>query len=70
MSDSQEVAEEDPAGAVARSNVCLIVLGMAGCGKTTFVQRLISHHYGQEKRPNAINLDPACLDVPYPANIA
>jgi GTPase SAR1 family protein len=73
MSDPQEVTEEDPAGAVARSNVrgpvCLIVLGMAGSGKTTFVQRLISHLHGQQKRPYAINLDPACLEVPYPANI-
>jgi GTPase SAR1 family protein len=73
MSGSQEVTEEGPAGAVAGSNVrrpvCLIVLGMAGSGKTTFVQRLISHLYGQKNRPYAINLDPACLEVPYPANI-
>lgn len=73
MSDSQEMTEEGPAGAVAGSGVrrpvCLIVLGMAGSGKTTFVQRLVSHLYGQKNRPYAINLDPACLEVPYPANI-
>lgn len=73
MSDSQEMTEEGPPGAVAGSGVrrpvCLIVLGMAGSGKTTFVQRLVSHLYGQKNRPYAINLDPACLEVPYPANI-
>jgi GTPase SAR1 family protein len=73
MSDSQEVTEDGPAGAVTGSNVrhpvCLIVLGMAGSGKTTFVQRLVSHLCGQKNRPYAINLDPACLEVPYPANI-
>ncbi|KZC04526.1 PREDICTED: GPN-loop GTPase 1 [Dufourea novaeangliae] len=47
---------------------CIIVLGMAGSGKTTFVKRLVSvlHSVG---KPYVINLDPACREVPYPANI-
>ncbi|PSN38114.1 GPN-loop GTPase 1 [Blattella germanica] len=57
------------AGSKARTPVCLIVLGMAGAGKTTFVQRLISYLYGRKNAPYAINLDPACKEVPYPANI-
>ncbi|TRY64369.1 hypothetical protein TCAL_11720 [Tigriopus californicus] len=48
---------------------CLIVLGMAGSGKTTFVQRLTSDLHARKKSPYVINLDPACLEVPYPANI-
>lgn len=52
---------------------CIIILGMAGSGKTTFVQRLVSdlHVQTKDKRkfPYVINLDPACLEVPYPANI-
>ncbi|XP_076280895.1 GPN-loop GTPase 1 [Lasioglossum baleicum] len=47
---------------------CIIVLGMAGSGKTTFVQRLVSILYNVGK-PYVINLDPACKEVPYPANI-
>lgn len=47
---------------------CIIVLGMAGSGKTTFVQRLTSVLYNVGK-PYVINLDPACKEVPYPANI-
>jgi len=52
---------------------CVIVLGMAGSGKTTFVQRLASHLHmkakDSKKVPYVINLDPACMEVPYPANI-
>ena len=47
---------------------CIIILGMAGSGKTTFVQRLVSILYNVGK-PYVINLDPACSQVPYPANI-
>lgn len=47
---------------------CIIVIGMAGSGKTTFVQRLVSVLYNCGK-PYVINLDPACRTVPYPANI-
>jgi GTPase SAR1 family protein len=48
---------------------CIIVLGMAGSGKTTFVQRLASELYRRQKPPYVVNLDPACREVPYPANI-
>ncbi|XP_011637229.1 GPN-loop GTPase 1 [Pogonomyrmex barbatus] len=47
---------------------CIIVLGMAGAGKTSFVSRLVSTLYNIGK-PYAVNLDPACREVPYPANI-
>ncbi|XP_022906154.1 GPN-loop GTPase 1 [Onthophagus taurus] len=45
--------------------VCLITLGMAGSGKTSLVQRLSN----SQKKPYIVNLDPACLQVPYFANI-
>ena len=48
---------------------CIIVLGMAGSGKTTFVTKIVSTLYQSSKKPYVINLDPACSDVPYPANI-
>lgn len=47
---------------------CIIVLGMAGAGKTSFVSRLVSKLYNTGK-PYAVNLDPACKEVSYPANI-
>lgn len=49
--------------------VCLIVLGMAGSGKTTFVQQLTSRLHTRKTPPYVVNLDPACREVPYPANI-
>ncbi|XP_068584834.1 GPN-loop GTPase 1-like [Cebidichthys violaceus] len=49
--------------------VCLIVLGMAGSGKTTFVQRLTAHLHSLKTPPYVINLDPAVHEVPFPANI-
>ncbi|XP_072049630.1 GPN-loop GTPase 1-like [Amphiura filiformis] len=48
---------------------CLIVLGMAGSGKTTFVQRITAHLYAKQLPPYVINLDPAVHEVNFPANI-
>lgn len=50
-------------------STCLIVMGMAGSGKTTFVQKLSKHLHQNEKPAYLINLDPACNDMPYPANV-
>ena len=48
---------------------CIIVMGMAGAGKTTFVQRLAANLHSKGAPPYVINLDPAVLRVPYPVNI-
>uniref|UniRef100_H3CA52 GPN-loop GTPase n=1 Tax=Tetraodon nigroviridis TaxID=99883 RepID=H3CA52_TETNG len=64
--------DSSPAAAAAPVRdkpVCLIVLGMAGSGKTTFVQRLTAHLHSIEAPPYVINLDPAVHQVPFPANI-
>ncbi|KAL3271229.1 hypothetical protein HHI36_021723 [Cryptolaemus montrouzieri] len=45
--------------------VCLIALGMAGSGKTSLVSRLSN----SPKKPYVVNLDPACIQMPYFANI-
>jgi len=42
---------------------------MAGSGKTTLVQRVTSYLYEKQSAPYVINLDPACTEVPYPANV-
>nr|XP_033794410.1 GPN-loop GTPase 1 isoform X2 [Geotrypetes seraphini] len=49
--------------------VCLIVLGMAGSGKTTFVQRLTAYLHKKNSPPYVINLDPAVHEIPFPVNI-
>ncbi|EDX00843.1 GPN-loop GTPase 1 [Drosophila yakuba] len=53
---------------IRQAPVCIIVLGMAGSGKTTFTRSLIQH--AQEKfNPYVVNLDPACREVPYAAHV-
>lgn len=48
----------------------IICIGMAGSGKTTFMQRLNNHFRSSKKEvPYVINLDPAVLRVPYGCNI-
>lgn len=51
------------------SPVCLIVLGMAGSGKTTFVSKLDSYLRQYKRSPYLVNLDPACKNMPYQPNI-
>ncbi|XP_035991699.1 GPN-loop GTPase 1 [Fundulus heteroclitus] len=67
--ESSAPGAEGGSAAVPGSPVCLIVLGMAGSGKTTFVQRLTAHLHAQNSAPYVINLDPAVHEVPFPANI-
>lgn len=48
--------------------LCIIVLGMAGSGKTTFIKKLVQLAY-EKTRPYVVNLDPACAETPYFCNI-
>lgn len=51
--------------------VAIITIGMAGAGKSTFVQRLNSylHSLDPPSPPYILNLDPAVTYVPYEPNI-
>lgn len=51
------------------SPATVICIGMAGSGKTTFMQRLNAHLHSKKTPPYVINLDPAVLKIPYGANI-
>lgn len=53
---------------IKKKPVCLLVLGMAGSGKTEFVKRL-SQTSRDHLNPYTINLDPACKETPYPCHI-
>ncbi|KAK0217858.1 XPA-binding protein 1 [Armillaria fumosa] len=51
--------------------VTIITIGMAGAGKSTFVQRINSYLHSQNppSPPYILNLDPAVTHVPFEANI-
>ncbi|KAG8759920.1 hypothetical protein FRC14_004578 [Serendipita sp. 396] len=53
----------------ARKPTVIITIGMAGSGKTTFVQRINSYLHTAEKPPYILNLDPAVAQLPFEANI-
>lgn len=60
---TKETDEPDAPQERFKKPVCLIVLGMAGSGKTTFVQQLVSRLHVRKQPPYVINLDPACREV-------
>ena len=51
------------------SIINLIVLGMAGSGKTTFVEKLEEEIANKDKESYIINLDPAVMDTLYEPNL-
>lgn len=68
-SSKQAQTEEKKGDAKKKKPTVCIVIGMAGSGKTTLMQRLNSHVH-QHKHPTyVINLDPAVTNLPYGAHI-
>ncbi len=57
--------------APTRKPTVIITIGMAGSGKTTFVQRINSylHSLDPPKPPYIVNLDPAVTNTPFDSNI-
>ena len=51
------------------SAIAVVCVGMAGSGKTTFMQRINSHLHTKREPPYVVNLDPAVLKVPFESNI-
>ncbi|KAJ1983379.1 hypothetical protein H4R33_004770 [Dimargaris cristalligena] len=47
----------------------ILCIGMAGSGKTTFMQRMNAHLRAQKQAPYVLNLDPAVSKLPYGTNI-
>ncbi|KAL9094301.1 MAG: hypothetical protein Q9165_003441 [Trypethelium subeluteriae] len=54
---------------MSKPPVAIVCVGMAGSGKTTFMQRINSYLYGQKDPPYVMNLDPAVRSVPFDSNI-
>lgn len=83
MSASTAAAGPGPSPSSSASPVAIVCVGMAGSGKTTFMQRLVSHLYthpdptqsqpavakASPTPPYIINLDPAVRHVPFTPNI-
>merc|ERR1711991_889634 len=49
--------------------VSVIVLGMAGSGKTTLMQRINAHIHEKKIPSYVVNMDPAVSYMPYGANV-
>ncbi|KAL1743193.1 hypothetical protein HDZ31DRAFT_41503 [Schizophyllum fasciatum] len=53
----------------AKKPMAIITIGMAGAGKSTFVQRINSYLHTQSTPPYVLNLDPAVSYVPFEPNV-
>ncbi|VDK81998.1 unnamed protein product [Onchocerca ochengi] len=67
MKKSESSSSEDVASNSITATI--IVLGMAGSGKSAFVQRVAARLRQQNIAPYLVNLDPAVTTIPYAANI-
>lgn len=54
---------------MAEQPVVVVCVGMAGSGKTTFMQRINAYLHTKREPPYIINLDPAVNTVPFETNI-
>ncbi|KAJ2724089.1 hypothetical protein GGI07_002210 [Coemansia sp. Benny D115] len=54
---------------MSEAPVNIIMIGMAGSGKTTLMQRINAHLHAKKMAPYVVNLDPAVSKLPFQANI-
>ncbi|KAJ2777799.1 GPN-loop GTPase 1 [Coemansia javaensis] len=62
-------AENPPTQTQRPEPVNLIMIGMAGSGKTTLMQRMNAYLHERNDAPYVVNLDPAVAKLPFQANI-
>lgn len=73
-SSSSQIPASEPqpqTNAASKKPIVIVTIGMAGSGKTTFVQRINSylHSLNPPNPPYILNLDPAVASTPFDANI-
>ncbi|KNA21170.1 hypothetical protein SOVF_045580 isoform B [Spinacia oleracea] len=66
---SMEKLQIEASSGFKRKPVIIVVVGMAGSGKTTFMRQLVCHTHASNLRGYVINLDPAVMTLPFGANI-
>ncbi|KAK1278279.1 hypothetical protein QJS04_geneDACA015887 [Acorus gramineus] len=69
MEAMENLRIEEPSSTFKKKPVIIIVVGMAGSGKTTFLHRLVCHTEASNIRGYVLNLDPAVMTLPFGANI-
>ena len=62
-------SEPSSSAPAPKKSVAIITIGMAGAGKSTFVQRINSYLHTRSTPPYVLNLDPAVSYVPFEPNI-
>lgn len=60
---------QDPLKSIPKSPIVILMIGMAGSGKSTWMHRMVIRLQSQGKRVYTVNLDPAVRSVAYPVNI-
>lgn len=58
-----------PAKEEAKNPTCVIILGMAGSGKSSLCSKLVGYLHGKNTPPYVINCDPACMNTDYLCNV-
>lgn len=53
----------------AKNPTCVIILGMAGSGKSSLCSKLVGYLHGKNTPPYVINCDPACMNTDYLCNV-
>ncbi|KAJ3349596.1 GPN-loop GTPase 1 [Allomyces javanicus] len=66
---SADAATTAPTTSPKKLPTCVLLVGMAGSGKTSVMQRMNAHLLTTKQRPYIVNLDPAVTHVPYAPNI-
>ncbi|KAK0721642.1 hypothetical protein B0T26DRAFT_749141 [Lasiosphaeria miniovina] len=69
MASPSAPAPSSDAGNKPSQPVAIVCVGMAGSGKTTFMQQINAHLHGKKEPPYVINLDPAVTHAPFESNI-
>mmetsp|Transcript_39993 Transcript_39993/g.101584 ORF Transcript_39993/g.101584 Transcript_39993/m.101584 type:complete len:379 (+) Transcript_39993:95-1231(+) len=64
-----ETGPADPLKSIPKSPIVILMIGMAGSGKSTWMHRMVIRLQSQKKRVYTINLDPAVRNVAYPVNV-